>query len=245
MEQKWVIDTPDKHKIYGIKTYASNPSKKAIFIVHGLACSMNDYALKRAADYFRKDYDVYRFNLYDCQNSGRHLEDCTLLTHADDLNVVLNNFGSAYDQIFLIGHSYGGTTIMIANPKNITAVSLWDPSFNLKGIQEDFKSNYEECGNVYKLKWGTTILMGKAMYDHATEMNENACIALAKNFLSPVQVLTAGNDYYKDKPLSYNSFGDPNNIREIIEDADHCFFDGNTCDDLLSKAENWFNKYLV
>lgn len=134
---------------------------------------------------------------------------------------------------------------MIANPTNITAVSLWDPSFNLKGLQDDFKNSYEKWGNVYKLKDGVTTLMGQEMYDLGTQLDNDACIELAKKFSSPVQVLTAENAYYNDKPLSYNSFGNPNNIREIVENADHCFFDGNTCDDLLDKTEKWLKQYAT
>lgn len=245
MESKWTLHTADNHIIYGIKSHGSTPSTKAIFIIHGYACSANDYALKRAADHFYKDFDVYRFNLYDGQDGGRSIENCIFHTYVDDLNLVLENFSPAYDQVFLIGHSYGGTIIMMTNPENITAVSLWDPSFNLKGLQADFKSGYEDCGDVYKLKGGVTTLMSKEMYNLGTQMDENVCIELAKNFSSPVQVLTAENAYYNDKPLSYNSFGNPNNIREFIENADHNFFDGNSCDDLLNKTEKWFKQYAT
>ncbi|MBL8638204.1 MAG: alpha/beta fold hydrolase [Alphaproteobacteria bacterium] len=241
METTWTIPTPDGHTIYGVKNSSGLTTSKAIFIVHGLTGYMNEYALKRAADYFEETYDVYRFNLYDGQDSGRDLIDCTIQTHADDLNTVLSHFGSTYEKIFLIGHSYGGPSIMMANPSGISAVSLWDPSFDLRLIQEMFKSAYTPCGDMYMVNWGTTYLIGKAMYEEAGQLDESACIELSKKFLSPVQVISAGDGFFVQQPLSWHSFGDPNNIREFIAGTVHCFYEGNTCDELLKKTQDWFN----
>lgn len=244
MEEKWVITTPDHHKIYGVKNCPEKPSRKAIFIVHGLTGHMYEYAFKRAADFFSADFDVYRFNLYDGQDGGRFLENCTVQTHANDLNTVLHHFSAAYDDIFLIGHSYGGPTIMIACPEKVTAVSLWDPSFDLRFIQTEFHKAYVAVGEYYMVKWGVTSLIGKAMYDEANRMDEAACIALSKAFPAPIQVITAADGCFHNKPISYHSYGPESSIREYIEGTVHCFYEGDTCDTLLEKTQAWFSRHL-
>lgn len=243
MEQKWVIDTPDNHKIYGIKNYSGQPTKKAIFMVHGLTGHMNEYAFKRAADYFLTEFDVYRFNLYDGEEGGRCLENCTIQTHANDLNTVLHHFSAAYDNIFLVGHSYGGPTIMLAAPDRITAVSLWDPSFDLHTIQKAFSASYVPYGEYYMLKWGVTSLISKAMYEEADRMDEAACIDLSRKFKAPIQVITAADGYFNNKLLSYHSHGPEGSIREFIAGTVHSFHESNTCDILLYQTKDWFLKY--
>lgn len=241
METTWTIPTPDGHTIYGVKNSSGLTTSKAIFIVHGLTGHMNEYAFKRAADYFEETYDVYRFNLYDGRDGGRNMVDCTIKTHAGDLNLVLEHFAKSYKQVFLIGHSYGGPTVMTANPSNITAVSLWDPSFDLRHTQERFEDAYTPCGDMYMVNWGTTYLIGKAMYEEAGRLDESACIELSKKFLSPIQVISAGDGFFVQQHLSWHSFGAPNNIREFVAGTVHCFHEGNSCDDLLKKTQDWFN----
>ncbi len=242
MESSWTINLEDNTIIYGTKNSANKFADSAIFIVHGLTGHMNEYAIKRAADYFHSSYDVYRFNLYDGEEGARQLINCSIKTHADDLNTVLSEFSGLYKKIFLIGHSYGGTTIMCANPSNITAVSLWDPSFNLNRIQKDFVQIPFVNNDYYVLNWGNSYLIGKDMYDEAGKLDENACINLAKDFLSPVQVIHAGDGLYVNDEISYHSFGNKNNIRDIVPDSVHCFYEKNTCDVLLDKTEKWFIK---
>lgn len=243
MENKWTLDTPDGAKIYGVKNSTRDNAKSAIFMVHGLASHMHEYAFKQAADFFAEEYDIYRFNLYDGDDGGRMLLKCTMQTHANDLNTVLAEFSDKYEKVFLIGHSYGGPTVMLANPKNITAVSLWDPSFDLSHIQKEFSKDFVSSGGYYTVNWGTSYLISKDMYDEAGNLDEIACADLAKNFSAPVQVIHAGDGFYVNFDKSYHSFGNSQNIREVVAGTVHCFYEGNSCDDLLSKTKKWFSRF--
>lgn len=243
MEKNWILEARDGTNIYGVLNSSDKNTKKAIFLVHGLNRDMHEYAFKRAADYFSENYDVYRFNLYDGREKGRALIDCTLQTHADDLDDVLNHYAGGYESVFLIGHSYGGPTVILANPRNITAVSLWDPSFDLKGVQSDFSKTYIEKEDCYSVNWGTSYLIGKEMYYCANKLDKDACIKLAQEFQHPVQVIHAGNGYYVNKDVSYHSYGNSQNIREVVSGTVHFFYEGNSCDELLQKTRNWFSKF--
>lgn len=242
-ETSWTLKTPDGAVLHGV-TNSKGKADKAIFIAHGLTGHMYEYPLKRAADVFAtQGYDVYRVNFYGGEKGERSLVDCTISIHAADLNAVLKKFGKPYKQRFLIGHSYGGTTVMLAKAKDITAASLWDPSFNLARVQESFSSNYKKLTGLYSVEWGTTFLIGKSMYDEAAKLDEKACIALAKACPHPVQVVHAGEGFYVKDKISYHSFGHPKNRHDIVKGTTHCFYEGTSCDRLLKKTQTWFESW--
>lgn len=243
-ETRWTLPTADGKTIYGLKNTAGEGAKAAIIIVHGLTGHMNEYAFKRASDYFPEHgYDVYRFNLYDGNDNARHLVDCTLQTHADDLSTVIDHVAPQYEKAFLVGHSYGGPTVMLNPRLQAAAISLWDPSFDLKAVHEAFESNYKPLTGFYCLNWGTTRLIGEAMYNHAHTLDEAACSALAESNPVPLQVVMAGEGYYVNKPLNYDSFGSALNRRDVVKGTVHCFYEGQSCEELLAKTHNWFMSF--
>ncbi len=243
VEKKWDIGTPDSHRIHGVRNSSGEDVRSAVFIVHGLTGNMYEYTLKRAADFLSQKHDVYRFNLYDGEPGARRLLDCTLQTHADDLNTVLDHFSASYEKIFLIGHSYGGPTIMIARSRRVTAVSLWDPSFDLKSLSSKFANIYDEKDEFVIINWGVATLIGKKMYREKENFDNDACCELARVYEHPVQVVHAGKGVLKDNPVSYHSFGNPLNISDVVAEAGHCFYEGSSCDELLEKTSGWFDRF--
>ncbi len=244
-ETTWQIETPDGHRLYGVRN-GTGTALSAVFMVHGLTGHMHEYALKRAADHFAPTDDVYRFNLYAGEPKARRLLDCTIQTHADDLNQVLEHFAPQYERIFLIGHSYGGPTVMMANPACTTAASLWDPTFDCAKVlvEEDcLQDTYLAATGAYAVEWGVTSLIGRAMHDEARRLNREACCALARDFRAPVQVVHAGNGLFARADVSYHTYGDPRNRRDVVEGTVHCFHEGNTCDVLLARTADWFRPF--
>ena len=237
-----MLPTPDGKTIYGIRSSTQAQAAAAIFIVHGLTSTMQDYALKRAADFFAADYDVYRFNLYDGQPAGRSLADCTLDTHAGDLLQVLARYGARYAKVFLIGHSYGGPTVLLANPEQATAASLWDPSFDLHKLQRDFAENYVETEQGYLIDYGVACLIGKPMHEQAASLDEKACIALAQGFRHPFQVVHAA-DGVLVKGKSYHAFSPFETRHDTVAGTTHNFCEGDSCEDLLARTKAWFDRF--
>ncbi|MCB9988568.1 MAG: alpha/beta hydrolase [Rhodospirillales bacterium] len=243
-EEKWTIPTGDGHLIYGVTNYAyeDKPSDKCIVIVHGLTGHVNEYLHVRAAHYFpEKGYDVIRISLYPGEK-GRRLVECTLQTHAADLNTVLKEKTKGYKKIFPVGHSYGGTTVMFAQPQQAAAICLWDPSFDLGQVWDDA---IERDGMII-LPYGCDIIAGRDMYEEAFRYGVDECLALSKSLDVPIRVIHAGHEeeavYFKaDK--SYHSAGHPLNERKIVDGADHCFNNGDTCDTLLDYTYEWFERF--
>ena len=130
---------------------------------------------------------------------------------------------------------------MLARPEKLTAASLWDPSFDLRNMQKAFSTQYEEKDDFYIVNWGVSYLLNKAMYEEANRLDLEACSQLARDFGHPVQVIHAADGFYVNEPLSWHSFGNPLNRREVVADTVHCFHEGKTCDELLAKTAAWFD----
>lgn len=241
-EKDFTLLTADGMQIYGRVNYAGDkPSPKAVVTSHGLTGYMNEYIHLMARDYFNeRGYDVIRFNYYSSEKDARILKDCTLQTHAVDLNTVTNHFSPQYEKIFIAGHSYGGLTILLANPK-ANAVSFWDASF----VPEFWKTeaSYVPELDCYKIGWGSEKLAGKAMYQEAENLKENDSISMARALKCPAQVLLAGeNNENTNRTLLFDSLKDPKDFYDV-PGADHCFNKGKTVYDLLEKTHAWFERF--
>ncbi len=241
-ETKFTLPTPDGKMIYAVKS--GNPDGPAVVMAHGYSGHAYEYPFKNFAKLTESDFCTYRFNFYDGQEDGRRAIDCTLQTHADDLQTVISAIKPTHDKIFLVGHSFGGPSIMLANPTGISAVSLWDPSYNIAQSYEDFSANYIEYSEFYVLTWGDSYLMGKPMYEMGKKFTAAYCEELSINAKFPVQVIHAGVGYFVDKGNSYDSFGHPQNRRDIIQDAGHCFFENDTATEAANLTTNWFKQWL-
>lgn len=242
-ETCWSITAPDGATIYGVLNQGKTPSKRAIFMVHGLTGHMYEYQFKYTADKLAQDYDVYRFNLYDWNTNARKLQDCTVAVHAADLTTVLAQFAGAYDQVFVVGHSYGGPTVATANPASITAASLWDPTFDATGLQQEFVQDIITDDRFYTLQGECTYLIGQAMYEEAGRLGQAACQQLAENFNAPVQVVHASEGVYVQRPDSYHTYCSHQTDYVVIDGTEHCFYENDSADRLVQETKRWFDQF--
>ncbi|PIZ31745.1 MAG: hypothetical protein COY40_01050 [Alphaproteobacteria bacterium CG_4_10_14_0_8_um_filter_53_9] len=242
-ETKWQLPTPDGKTIYGV-TSSAQKTDKVIVLVHGLGSSIHDYAYKRAADTFaKKGYDVVLFSLYDGEEGGRELEDCTLKVFAEDTRQVISHIAPSYKDVFAIGHSYGAPTLMLAQAPEVKVVCLWDPSFDLGVVQNKFMNHYKRLPGMYAISWGTSLLINEEMFNEASEYDAEKCLELSKQYNKPIKVILAGKAFYVTQPQSYHSAGHPKNCKDVVEEGDHLFAEGTSCEDLLEKTLNWFKEF--
>lgn len=244
-ESTWTVTARDGAKIFGITNTPEQSRGRHVVMVHGLACTPYDYQHKRVADALcEKGYDVHRLALYWDEDENRKLHECTLEIHADDVNDVIAAKCADAEKIFLTGHSYGGTTVMIANPK-ADAVSLWDPSFDLNWIwtRKEYEKYRLKSNNTFYGNFATRLEIGNKMLESSLKYDEQACLDLATNFNKPVQVVFAGDGNLVKKENSYHSRGHKLNCSESIPGTKHCFYEGNTCEELIKKTINWFEGF--
>lgn len=242
-ETSWTITARDGAAIHGRLNHAEKKSNHCVVMVHGLTGNMQEYQHKAGALFFAaQGYDVFRFDLYGEEKGARRLRDCTLTTHAADLQDVLAEKTAGYDKIFLIGHSYGGPTIMLAQPKQAAAISLWDPSFDLPHLWGQLPAS-EENGYCIEGR-GVEVLLNPAMMTETHLYDRENCLALSRTLGRPIQVIHAEHCIYNaPDEISWHSAGHPDNERHLIKGADHCFVEGDTLAEALGHSWRWFSRY--
>lgn len=194
-----------------------------------------------ARNYFNeRGYDVYRFAYYWSEPDNRILHDCTLDIHSKDLNTVIAHVQEQHDKVFVCGHSYGGATMLFANPE-VAAVSFWDSSFVSTFWKED--AVYEPSLDYYKLGWGIDHIIGKAMYEEGVGITQEQAALRAQKLATPAQVIHAGicDDEVWRTGL-YEALNEPKELY-TVKNAGHCFTEGNTIFDLLDKTHQWFERF--
>lgn len=241
-EKDFSIPATDGAIINGrINCAGDKPAAKLVVLSHGLTGHINEYIHLMARDYFnQRGYDVVRFSYYSSGEKARNLKDCTLKIHASDLNAVIEHFSFSYKKVFVAGHSYGGLTILFANP-DVTSVSFWDSSF----VPTFWKAEgaYIPELDCYKIGWGCSNLVGKAMVEEASSLREEDSIQMAQSLNAPGQVLLAGeNNENTKRTLLFESLKEPKNFYDVPH-ADHCFNKGKTVYDLLEKTHTWFERF--
>ena len=158
---------------------------------------------------------------------------------------MLEQKAKTYRKVFLIGHSYGGPTIMIAQPRRAAALSLWDPSFDLpERWKAEDRTDIKQIKGVTYLDWGREIIIGEAMLAEArSRYGAEECLALSESLGKPRQVVTASAGFYATQKVSWHSRGNPANERVTVKGADHCFHNGSVLDDVLAATLGWFERF--
>jgi hypothetical protein len=244
-EHKWSIPTTDGKIIYGLLNKSEKKSNhKAVLHIHGLTGHPYEVAQTMMAGTFPDNgYDVIRPYLYHGPDDARKLVDCTLAIHAKDVMTITQHFKTLYDDVYVIGHSYGGPSIMLSDTSLFAAICLWDPTYDPNYV---FRINGElpQLGDYRMLIGsGTYRLMGEAMYQESATIDMENCRALSRSCTTPLQVITAGNSMWAKKNESYHTHaaGISNGI--IIPNTVHCFYEEGTTSPLLQYTQNWFDQF--
>lgn len=234
MEQNIKIKTPDNHIIYGILNYQQKTNKLIIF-VHGLTGHKNEHQFYNAAKFFpAHGFTTFRFDLYSGEEKGRTLSNCNIKTHAEDLDQVVSYFKN-YRDIYLVGHSLGGPSILWSSQKNIKSIVLWDPSLKLierRGDDLQFNKKIDK----YIINYGTESLLSKEMINQWRTLDNN----ILDCFKVPTKIICA------QKGILAKSW--KNNLSKIkvktdfviIKNAGHCFNEDGVGEKLLKETLKWF-----
>ena len=216
-ETKMEIPTSDGKVIYGVKNSAASTDKLIIF-VHGLGGNIRAHQYHNAARFFPENgFDVLRISLYDRPENARKLHECSIDTHAEDIDTVVKSVQDSYEKIFLVGHSLGGPSI-IYSTQDVTATVLWDPSIVLDPSQQ---LSWQEIkvGGDYYLKYGDWKIVSRKLHDQWAETN----VSMLKRMNVPTKIIAAGagplverwNQVLEEIPVPYEY--------HVIPDAGHGF----------------------
>ena len=203
---------------------------------------MDEHLFYNGARFFDKHgISTLRFNLYDWQDDARKLIDCTLETHAQDLDTVVAYLRKKnVKRITAVGHSYGGPTILLSRRKDFEGVVLWDPAYD--SYETLFKNNkHIKEINLYRIEGGYEVLVGKAMHEESKEVDWDNLI---QHIRVPVKIICAGKGALIAGGKKY--YKQANNPKEfsIIDGANHNFFEEGTLEKLLDGTLAWAQSHI-
>jgi dienelactone hydrolase len=174
--------------------------------------------------------------------------DCTLPIHVKDFDAVVEYLRSKkVQQLFAIGHSYGGLTILQSASKLDGAV-LWDPTHgNVFHKSESLKwqknSRLKIVGELRLYLDGWGYIEPKAIDDEQKIMGDTTSLAAHKGY--PLKIIAAGKGIMTDLQQKYIKVADEPRELVIIDEAGHQFEDSDEVVlRLFQETGSWFKKIL-
>jgi len=230
MEEFLKIPTNDNHIIYGTLNSYENKKNKLIIFVHGLSGNQHEHQYFNAVPFFcSKGFDIFRFDLYSRAKNGRQSSESSISTNTNDLNSVISHFKDKFEEIYLIGHSFGCLGIINANLDNIKKTIYWDPTNGFKSL-EDKKISYDKNLDKYILHWGYELIVSKELIEewkesynlkeYSKKLKNNCCFI----FSGLAQKYNTWEPYIKKYDY------------KIIKDASHRFIEKGTLNKLYEET---------
>jgi len=244
MEKDLRIKLDRRYALYG--RLNGSLSRPLFITVHGLPGDVHEGLHEQACRWFSaKGYSTFRFNLYGWQKDARQLIDCTLRTHADDLDAVVDHFRQrGVKKIVVSGHSYGGPTVLLSREQDFDAAVLWDPSFGLSFTKTKYgfpPGKYTPALKGYFMRWGTNVIIGKAMAEEADHL---AWANLTKNFRVPLKIISAGKGILVPGAKRYIQSAQAPKELTVIKNATHYFDDTPKMrEELFRISKQWFDQF--
>ncbi len=234
MRKEIQLKTNDNHIIYG--TLDSNNNSTLLIFVHGFTGDKDEHHYFNAVPFFiKRGFDTFRFDFYSREINARPLVDSSITTHSKDLRLIIDNFKDRYDELILIGHSFGPLVILSTDLSNITKIILWDPTTPFKNI-EDKKATYNSNLNTYIFHWGMDFLVSKTMVDEWMSVDLNYLVE--KLSVSCKIIFARNSDKHKLWKPYLNKIKAQNNS-VIINGATHGFIEEGIEQKLFEETLKW------
>lgn len=168
MIEKYFNISKDEAKIYGFLNKVG--SDDLVIFLHGLGDDCHAHHIYNCSKYLNENgIDTYRYNLFSGRENGRRSDKTRLIDLEDDFNAVVRFHRKRYSNVYVIGHSLGGSIAILGNNELVDKLLLWEPSLNPK---KRFKQKIEEKETHYLLNWGTMIALDKTFVKELSTLSE-------------------------------------------------------------------------
>lgn len=246
MDQHFSIPGMNGAQIYGVFNQAnSGRAPRLLILSHGLTGKTTEFIHVMAVRHFNAaGYDVARISYYGGAPDQDRLFDSTIDRQAKMLNLFVDHFRPAYPKICVAGHSYGGLTLLVANP-DVTAASFWDSTFQPAWQNE---TTFVPELNAYAINWGQGQIVSEAVVNEAKQFATRPATSFAQQFKAPAQInITTGQDKPgRNRRALYDAFPESQKTElNLIEGADHQFTNGKTAEELYAHTQRWFDKFTL
>jgi hypothetical protein len=225
------LDIPlrDGKKLNAILRGELDHNKPIVIMMHGRPGSSNELLQYLGARYIGEhEITTLRLAMYDFGSNYRRLLDCTLATHMADFEDVVSYLrAQGMMEIFALGHSYGGITILGSNAQLDGAI-LWDPSHGLAWYNDnpDFYSPdfpEETFGDIIVGTGGYGYINSKEQDEYDKALGNTTDWAKDKSY--PMKfILAAAGPLAAYAKRYYDVASEPKALVEI-KDAHHQFED--------------------
>ncbi|MDO9231431.1 MAG: hypothetical protein Q7U36_03085 [bacterium] len=210
--------------------------------VHGLTGSMDESIFYNGARFFeKKGFSSFRFNLYDDHADARKLHECDLKMHASDINQVVDYFRrKKTKEICLVGHSYGGPSVLFSRTEMYSGIVLWDPTMDPDIVYR--KTIPDKIANGFIRQWSFKFILGNKMVAESRKFAnfEDS----AKNTFTPTKIILAqnGNAQSKNKAGFFKALGGSKEM-VVFEKTGHTFSEEGAEERLFVETLKWFKKF--
>lgn len=199
-ETQLTIPLSDGHVAYAkLRGHWAQP---LVIFAHGLTGSMDEVLPNELSKFLTQhNFACLRFNFYDWREHARRIGETTLHVHAQDLaDIVAYAQAQGSQTIHVIGHSYGGLTLLIAGQLPITSGILLDPAHPKYLPMHEVKFITEL--DAYLWSEGIDFMLSKAMIEIERRLNLQQVLTA---YQLPTLVIAAGagilqetsNEYYE------------------------------------------------
>lgn len=246
------LDIPlrDGKMLHAILRGELEQNKPVVIMMHGRPGSANELLQYLGAHYISEhDITTLRISMYDFGNQYRSLLECTLDTHINDFEDVVQYLrDKGMNSIFALGHSYGGITILGSQAKLEGAI-LWDPSHGLAWYNDnpEFDSiDFPEkrLGNIIVGTGGYGYIHSVEQDDYDKKLGDTTNFVNEKNY--PMKfILASAGPLAKYAKRYYEEASEPKALVEI-EEAHHQFEDSDeVTEKLFSETVDWVKKFSM
>jgi len=242
MEQAVKIKIPRTKKyIHG--TWRGNKSWPVVDFVHGLSGHRDEHIFFNGGRFFAKHkIATFRFNQYDWHKNARNLQDCTLKTQAADLDTVVGYLRkNGAKKIFVVGHSYGGPTILFSKTKDFAGVIFWDAAYNLKTV---FDGQPRRMSRGYLLPWGVEVFIGQKMFNESQTVSNEQLLARMQQINTPSKIICAGKGTLIAGGKKYFQAARQPKELTIIPAAGHNFNEDGAEEKLFTETLMWIKRFV-
>lgn len=240
MEKELKIKAKDGKYIYG--KLRGTLKKPLIIFVHGLTGHMDEHIFFNGARFFeKKGFSTFRFNLYNDPDDARKLQDCDLKTHAADLDKVVEYFRrKKAKNIYAVGHSYGGPTILLSRTENYKAIVLWDSTMDPDIIYR--KTVPDKIADGFIREWSFKFILGKKMVAEAKKFTDFE--KAAKDSKTPVKMILAEDANAQSKKIGgfWKALPGPKE-KVFFKKTGHTFSEDGMEEKLFSETLKWVQKF--
>lgn len=239
MEKQIKIRTPDKKIIYG--TLRGSLKNPLVIFVHGLGGHKDEHIFFNGARFLEKNgFSAFRFDLYNYKADARKLQDCTLSLHAKDLDTVIRYFrNKGVKTVFVVGHSFGGPTILLSKRQDFNKVVLWDPSIRTNDLEKEF--HYIKEFNSYYADWGAAVIIGKEMVEEGKLIKPPLLI---RQIHVPIKLIFAGKGELKERDWKrYFDNANQPKAMAVISNASHNFNEDGTEEKLFEETLSFIKNF--